>query len=83
MANSNEAVKNLRQALSDQDRNYLWLSRGTGYPYKRILAELKKESRPLSLEIALAASAVLGVSFPEVVEESGSSQPVSHGEVVQ
>lgn len=67
MGNSNEAVNNLRHIIINQDRTFAWLSRSTGIPYKRILAEVKNETRPLSLETAIASTSALGVALPEIV----------------
>lgn len=70
MGNSNEAVNNLRHHIKQQDRTYAWLSRNTGIPYKRILAEIKNGDRPISLETAIASTEALGVRLPEIVEKS-------------
>lgn len=68
MGKSNEAVNNLRNMISHQDRSYAWLARQTGIPYKRILAEVKNADRPITLDTALAAAAALGSTLPEVAE---------------
>lgn len=70
MGNSTEAVNNLRHHIKQQDRTYAWLSRNTGIPYKRILAEVKNEDRPISLETALATATALGLAFPEIMEDA-------------
>lgn len=67
MGNNNEAVDNLRHMVTDQDRTYIWLSRQTGIPYKRILAEVKNSTRPISLDTALATASALGAELPEVI----------------
>lgn len=70
MGNRNEAVNNLRHIINNQDRSFAWLSRKTGIPYKRILAEVKNETRPLSLDTAIASTLALGVELPEIVKEA-------------
>lgn len=67
MGNSNQAVSNIRTMITSKDRTYAWLSRQAGIPYKRLLAEVKNGTRPLSLETAMAASAALEVELPELV----------------
>lgn len=71
MGNTNQAVSNLRTLIKSKDRTYTWLSRQTGIPYKRILAEVKHESRPLSLETAVELVAALEAELPQII---GSNQ---------
>lgn len=70
MGNSNMAVTNLHNMITDQDRTYKWLSRQTGIPYKRILAEVKNSTRPISLETAIASTQALGADLPEIVKDA-------------
>ena len=67
MGNSKQAVSNLRTILNDKDRTYAWLSRETGIPYKRLLAELKNSTRPITLETAVASTEALGADLQEVL----------------
>lgn len=60
------ATEQIRQALKDQDRTYLWLHRQTGIKYKTLLAEVKHETRPLGLENAIAIAKVLRLSVPKL-----------------
>lgn len=69
MGNENKAVNNLRNMITTQDRTYKWLSRQTGIPYKRILAEVKHGARPISLETAVASASALGAELPDLLEE--------------
>lgn len=70
MGNSKQAVNNLRTIISVNDRTYAWLSRETSIPYKRILAEVKNGTRPISLETAVASSAALGVDLRELLKDA-------------
>lgn len=67
MGNSIQAVDNIRNMINTKDRSYAWLSRQTGIPYKRLLAEVKSGKRPLSLETAIAASEAFDADLPEVL----------------
>lgn len=67
MGNSNQAVNNIRTMITNKDRTYAWLSRAAGVPYKRILAEVKNGSRPLSLETAIDISRALEVELPDIL----------------
>lgn len=67
MGTSESAVGRLRGELERQERSYAWLSRGSGVPYKRLLSELKYQTRPLSLETAISAGRALGVTLPDLV----------------
>ncbi|GAA1323814.1 hypothetical protein GCM10020360_25880 [Nonlabens tegetincola] len=67
MGNSNQAVNNIRNMISTNGRTYAWLSRQTGVPYKRLLAEVKNGTRPISLETALAATEALDAGLPDLL----------------
>lgn len=41
----------------------MWLARRTGLPYKRLLNQIKHESRPLELVSAIAAAKILGIDL--------------------
>lgn len=68
MGNSEQAIDRICAALDEQERDFMWLSRKSGIPYKRVLAEIKHKRRPLTLETALAAGAAVGITLPELVE---------------
>lgn len=70
MGNSKQAVNNLRTIINTNDRTYAWLSRETSIPYKRILAEVKNGTRPISLETAVASSVALGVDLRELLKDA-------------
>lgn len=70
MANNNQAVKNIRRLITTNDRSYAWLARVTEIPYKRILAEVKNESRPISLETAVASASAFQTHLPELLQEA-------------
>jgi hypothetical protein len=67
MGNSETAVSNITRLMEKQERSIAWLSRSTGIPYKRLLAEVKNKTRPMSLDTALAAAAALGADLPALV----------------
>jgi len=67
MGNSETAVSNITRLMEQQERSIAWLSRSTGIPYKRLLAEVKNQTRPMSLDTALAAAAALGADLPALV----------------
>lgn len=67
MGNSETAVSNITRLMEKQERSVAWLSRSTGIPYKRLLAEVKNQTRPMSLDTALAAAAALGADLPALV----------------
>lgn len=67
MGNSELAVNNITRLIEQQERSVAWLSRVTGIPYKRLLAELKHKTKPMSLDTALAAAAALGEELPALV----------------
>lgn len=69
MGNSNKAVTNLRQMVKNKDRTFAWLARETGIPYKRVLAEVKNGTRPLSLDVAIATSHALDATLPDLLDE--------------
>lgn len=70
MGNSELAIKRICDALDEQERDFMWLSRKSGVPYKRILAEVKHRRRPLTLETALAAGGAVGIELPDLVDAS-------------
>lgn len=67
MGNSELAVNNITRLMEQQERSVAWLSRVTGIPYKRLLAEVKHQTKPVSLDTALAAAAALGADLPALV----------------
>lgn len=67
VGNNESAVSTLRQHMKAEGRTYLWLSRATGIPYKRLLSEIKHERSRLSLETALAVSEALDIELPELI----------------
>ncbi|WP_187250422.1 hypothetical protein [Microbacterium sp. 4-7] len=67
MGNSETAVSNITRLMEQQERTWLWLSRTTGIPYKRILAEVKNKTTPMKLDTALAAAEALGAELPTLV----------------
>jgi len=73
MGISQAARSRIEKALNEQERDYAWLARRAGLPYKRVLTELKHSRRPLSLETALAVGEALGLELPELVTESVTS----------
>lgn len=66
MGTSEQAVTNIRQHLAQQQRTYAWLARTSELPYKRVLAEVKHSTRPLSLDTAVACAGALGVDLPSI-----------------
>lgn len=70
MGTSEAAIKTICTALDEQERTFTWLSRKSGVPYRRLLAELKHKSRPLSLETALSVGRAIGIDLPDLVEAS-------------
>jgi DNA-binding phage protein len=73
MGISKAAIDRIESALGEQERDYAWLARRAGLPYKRVLAEVKHERRPLTLETALAVSEALGIELPDLVAEAVAS----------
>ena len=69
MGNNESAAAKVRRLLSEQDRSYAWLARTADVPYKRVLSEVKHESRPMSLDTAVVTSRALGVTLPVLVGE--------------
>ncbi len=67
MGNSETAVGNITRLMEQQERSVAWLSRNTGIPYKRLLAEVKNQTRPMSLETALQCADALGADLPALV----------------
>lgn len=69
MGNSKRVINGIRTALDEQDRNYAWLSRAANTPYKRLLAEVKYETRPLGLDTAINATSALNLSLVDFIDE--------------
>lgn len=67
MGNNEPAGGKIARLMEQQGRTYRWLSVATGIPYKRLLAEVKNQTRPMSLDTALATAAALGADFPALV----------------
>lgn len=67
MGNSATAVTTITSLMEEQERSVAWLSRATGIPYKRLLAEVKNQTRPMSLDTALLSAAALGSDLPAIV----------------
>lgn len=67
MGNSDTAVTSINRLREQQGRSFAWLSRTTGIPYKRLLAEVKHKTRPVSLDTALQSAAALGTDLPNLV----------------
>lgn len=67
MGNSETAVNTINRLIQDQDRSIAWLSRTTGIPYKRLLAEVKNCTRPMSLDTAIRSAQALGSDLPSLL----------------
>lgn len=67
MGNSETAVTKINRLIQEQDRSIAWLSRTTGIPYKRLLAEVHHRTRPMSLDTALKSAAALGADLPSLI----------------
>lgn len=67
MGNSEPAVNNIIRLKNEQDRSYAWLARNAGVPYKRLLAEVKHGTRPLSLETSIGCARALGSDLPTLL----------------
>lgn len=67
MGKSELAVSTITRLMDKQDRSFAWLSRTTGIPYKRVLAEVKNQTRPISLETALQSAEALNANLTELV----------------
>lgn len=67
MGNNEPAGGKIARLMKEQGRTYRWLSESTGVPYKRLLAEVKNQTRPMSLDTALAAAEALGADLPALV----------------
>lgn len=67
MGNSETAVATIAALMVEQERTVAWLSRATGIPYKRLLAEVKHRTKPMSLDTAIRAAGALGSNLPELV----------------
>lgn len=60
-------VDTITQAITNKNATYAWLARVSGLRYKRLLAELKHQTRPLSLETTIAASEALELELPDLL----------------
>lgn len=67
MGTSEQVIEAATRLLSDQDRTWAWIARKVEVPYKRVLAEFKHCTRPLTLELALAVVDALGATLPELL----------------
>ncbi|WP_350351921.1 helix-turn-helix transcriptional regulator [Microbacterium sp. A8/3-1] len=67
MGNNEPAGGKIARLMEQQGRTYVWLAVTTGIPYKRLLAEVKNQTRPMSLDTALATAEALGVDLPALV----------------
>lgn len=61
------APERIRSVLAADQRTYAWLSRTTGIEYKVVLAEVKHETRPMSLDNAIRYAKVLRLTVPKLV----------------
>lgn len=67
MGNSGAAVQTIHRLMEGQERSIAWLARKTKTPYKRLLAEVKNQTRPLTLETAIAVADALGADLIEIL----------------
>lgn len=70
MATTTSAAGTIRRTLEDNDRTIAWLARHTGLPYKRLLNQIKHETRPLELATATAAAITLGLNIADIAGRS-------------
>lgn len=70
MANTEPAGGKIARLIEQQGRTYRWLSRTTEIPYKRLLAEVKHQTRPMSLDTALAVAKALDADLPTLVADA-------------
>lgn len=70
MGTSNQAAAGIRKLLADNGRDYMWLARTTGLKYKPLLAEVKHEKRPLTLDTAEAAAEAFGIDVTDLKQVS-------------
>lgn len=68
-----EPTNLIKNALLSKERTYAWQSRASKAPYKRILAEVKHGTRPITLETAVSVTAVLDLSLPDLVSPSSTA----------
>lgn len=69
MGNSQAVITALNNLREEQGRTFTWLARTAKMPYKRVLAQLKNRTSPLTLDVAVAASTALGVPLPALMAE--------------
>lgn len=67
MATTTTAAQTIRRSLKEKDRTFAWLARKAGLDYKRVLREIKHETKPIALDTALAVAPVLDMELPELV----------------
>ena len=51
-----------------EDRSYLWLARTTRTNYKSLLRQVKHETSPLRLDVAIAVAEALGIDIAALAE---------------
>lgn len=68
MGTTEAVLEEIRAELAEQGRNYSWLARAAGVPYKRLLAEIKHGSSKATLEVVCAASNALGIDIGAVLD---------------
>lgn len=66
MATTTSAAGTIRRTLENNDRTIAWLARRTGLPYKRLLNQIKHETRPLELTTATAAAVTLNLDLTDI-----------------
>lgn len=64
-----DPAKVVATLLDKDDRTYMWLSRQTGIPYKKLLRQAKHGSQPLSLYNAALIADALSVEVPALISE--------------
>jgi hypothetical protein len=74
MATRSDPALTVEALLSEKERKHAWLSRASGVPYKRVLAEVKHRRVPMLATNAALYADALGVEvedlFPRVEEEA-------------
>lgn len=69
MGNSEAVITALDKLRTEQGRSFTWLARQAKQPYKRVLAQLKHRTSPLTLDVAIAAAGALGVELPTLLPQ--------------
>ena len=62
-----QPARSVAELLKENDRDCAWLSRTTGIPYKRVLAEVKHERAPMLAVNAVLYADTLGVEVPDLM----------------